>query len=374
MIENGGVNRPIGGIRMETGITKFESNRKSVLKSIEDKKSFALVYITISSWHNLNTSKCIDVVKKKLAMYQTEVECYRVFDKEYILVCNVQSQAHLIIQDLSNIEYLKIHYLSVQDRKLPALNYVRQVYLQNTNSNAIKEYISHKGLLMDEFEIVFQPILHNNRQVSFEALSRWKCEELGPMSPGIFMPILDIENLVELTKNIINKAVDLLKRYNDIVYVSINLTASLIKDISWLIKHLNEINFNNNSRIAFEITEETLMGIEVRENLKIIRDRGHIIFIDDFGSGNLNFQYISLFPLDGVKLDRLFISGQSNKKVIEMLTKFIKALNLKVIIEGVESVEQFNSLSEAEYDSIQGFYISKPLTMNDLSIFMNEIR
>ena len=368
------VNCPIGGIRMETGITKFESNRKSVLKSIEDKKSFALVYITISSWHNLNTSKCIDVVKRKLAIYQTEVECYRVFDKEYIVVCNVQSQAHLIIQDLANIDYLKIHYLSVKDRRLPALNYVKQVYLQNTNSNAIKEYISHKGLLTDEFEIVFQPILHNNRQVSFEALSRWKCEESGSISPGIFMPILDIENLVELTKNIINKAVDLLKRYNDIVYVSINLTSALIKDISWLIEHLNEINFNNSSRIAFEITEETLMGIEVRENLKIIRDRGHIIFIDDFGSGNLNFQYISLFPLDGVKLDRLFISGQSNKKVIEMLTKFIKALNLKVIIEGVESVEQLNSLSEAEYDSIQGIYISKPLTMNDLSIFMNEIR
>ncbi|MEQ6357994.1 EAL domain-containing protein [Lysinibacillus sp. M3] len=361
---------------METGITKFESNRKSVLKSIEDKKSFTLVYITISSWHNLNTSKCIDVVKMKLAMYQTEVECYRVFDKEYILVCNVQSQAHLIIQDLSNIEYLKIHYLSVQDRRLPALNYVRQVYLQNTNSNAIKEYISHKGLLTDEFEIVFQPILHNNTQVSFEALSRWKCEELNSISPGIFIPILDIESLIKLTKNIINKAVDLLKRYNDIVYVSINLTDSLIKDISWLIEHLNEINFNNNSRIAFELTEETLTGIEAKaiENLKIIRDRGHIVFIDDFGSGNLNFQYISLFPLDGVKLDRLFISGQSNKKVIEMLTKFIKALNLKVIIEGVESVEQLNSLSEAEYDSIQGFYISKPLTMNDLSIFMNEIR
>jgi len=234
--------------------------------------------------------------------------------------------------------------------------------------------MSQKGLIAEEFEIVFQPILHNNSQLSFEALSRWNCEEPGLNSPGIFIPILEIESLINLTKNIINKAVDLLKRYNEIVYVSINLTASLIKDITWLIEHLDEINFNNNNRIAFELTEETLMGIEARENLKIIRERGHIVFIDDVGSGHFNFQYISLFPLNGVKLDRLFISGQSNKKVNELLTKFINALDLKVIIGGVESVEHFNSLSEAEYDSIQGYYVSKPLTMNELTIFMNENR
>lgn len=92
----------------------------------------------------MNTSKCIDVVKRKLAMYRTEVECYRVFDKEYILVCNVQSQAHLIIRDLSNIEYLKIHYLYVQDRRLPPVNYVRQVYSQKTNCNVVKETCHRK--------------------------------------------------------------------------------------------------------------------------------------------------------------------------------------------------------------------------------------
>ena len=116
------------------------------------------------------------------------------------------------------------------------------------------------------------------------------------------------------------------------------------------------------------------MGIEASENLKIIRDRGHIIFIDGFGSGsgNSNFQYMSLLPLDGVKLDRLFISGKSNKKVMELLTNIIKAIDLEVIIEGVDNVEQLNTLSEAQYDSIQGYYISKPLTINELTKFMND--
>ncbi|HBT73909.1 MAG TPA: EAL domain-containing protein [Lysinibacillus sp.] len=359
---------------METGITKFESNRKFVLTSIENKKSFALVYITIISWHNVDTFNCIDEVKRELAMYQTEVECYRVFDKEYIVVCNVQSQALSIINDLSHIDYVRTQYLYVQDRRLPALNYVRQVYSQNKDSYAVKAPISQECLLSKEFEIVFQPILHNDRQLSFEALSRWKCEELGSISPGVFIPMLDNESLIKLTKNIINKAVDLLKRYNEIVYVSINLTASLINDITWLMEHLDDINFTNNKRIAFELTEETLMGIEARENLKIIRERGHILLIDDFGSGYSNFQYISLFPLDGVKLDRLFIESNSNKKVVALLTKFIKTLDLKVIIEGVESVEQLNSISEAEYDSIQGYYVSKPLTINELMLFMNATR
>ncbi len=114
------------------------------------------------------------------------------------------------------------------------------------------------------------------------------------------------------------------------------------------------------------------MGIEARANLKIIHDRGHSIFIDDFGTGNSNFQYMTLFPLDGVKLDRLFISGKSNKKVMELLTKFIKAMGLEVIIKGVDNVEQLNSLSKAQYDSIQGYYISKPLTINELTKFICE--
>lgn len=75
-----------------------------------------------------------------------------------------------------------------------------------------------------------------------------------------------------------------------------------------------------------------------------------------------------------MKLDRLFIEGNSNKKVVALLTKFIKTLDLKVIIEGVESVEQLNSISEAEYDSIQGYYVSKPLTINELMLFMNLTR
>ncbi|KGA84352.1 MAG: EAL domain-containing protein [Lysinibacillus fusiformis] len=359
---------------METGMTLFESNRKSVLESIEHKKSFTLVYITIISWHDLDLSKCIDVVRRKLTLYQPKVEWYRVFDKEFLLVCHAQSQARLISQELSNIEYLKIHFLYVQDRKFPALNYVRQVYLQNTNSDERKECSSQKSLVTEEFEIVFQPILHHNRQLSFEALSRWRGEEMGSISPGICIPILNIVSLIELTKNIIKKAVDLLSRYNEIVYVSINLSASLIKDITWLIEHLDEIGITNNNRIAFEISEEIIMGIEASENLKIIRDRGHIIFIDGFGSGsgNSNFQYMSLLPLDGVKLDRLFISGKSNKKVMELLTNIIKALDLEVIIEGVDNVEQLNTLSEAQYDSIQGYYISRPLTINELTKFMND--
>ncbi len=357
---------------METGMTLFESNRKSVLESIEHKKSFTLVYITIISWHDLDLSKCIDVVRRKLTLYQPKVEWYRVFDKEFLLVCHAQSQAHLISQELSNIEYLKIHYLFVQDRQLPALNYVRQVYLQNTTSDELKECSSQK--ITEEFEIVFQPILHHNRQLSFEALSRWRGEEMGSISPGICIPILNIESLRELTKSIIKKAVDLLSKYKEIVYVSINLSASLLKDITWLIEHLNEMGITNNNRIAFEISEEIIMGKEASENLKMIRDRGHIIFIDGFGSGsgNLNFQYMSLLPLDGVKLDRLFISGKSNKKVMELLTNIIKALDLEVIIEGVDNVEQLNTLSEAEYDSIQGYYISRPLTINELTKFMND--
>lgn len=358
-------------------LSAFESNRKSLLKSINCKNTFTLIYITLknSRWldNNLYKKETLSL-EKTLKSYQTDAECYRVFEEEFVLICVNSTKAQLLIRELEGVNDLTVQYLFVENRKLPALNYVRQVYKQNIASNAIQEYILNKGFDIDEFSTVFQPILHKNEQLSFEALSRWNSKDLGAVTPNVFIPVLDNEGLlIDLTKKIINETVELLNKYKEIVYITINLTTSLVKDISWLIEHLNKIEFHEHRRIAFELTEESLAGIEIRENLKRIRDRGHLLFIDDFGSGYSNFQYLAKFQFDGVKLDRLFIGDQSNKKVIILLSKFIKALDLKFIIEGVENYEQLSNLLETKYDAIQGYYVSQPLTKDGLANFMEEI-
>ncbi|MFY0521100.1 EAL domain-containing protein [Lysinibacillus sp. UGB7] len=357
-------------------MTTFESNRKTVLKSINRKKSFTLIYITLkdSRWLDINQYKSeLLSLETKLKAYRSEAECYRVFEEEFVLVC-VSSTAQVIIRELEGYTNLTVHYLFVENRKLPALNYIRQVYKQNMASNVVQDNILNKGFAIEEFRTVYQPILHKNEKLSFEALSRWNSRDLGVVAPNVFIPILDNEGLlIDLTKKIIDETVELLNQYKEIVYITINLTASLVKDITWLIEHLDRICFQETKRIAFELTEDSLAGIEIRENLKLIRDRGHLLFIDDFGSGYSNFQYLATFQFDGVKLDRLFMGEQTNKKVIVLLSKFIKALDLKFIIEGVERYEQLTFLLETKYDAIQGYYVSHPLDKDDVDKYMNEV-
>jgi len=358
--------------------TQFEINRNLVIKSINSKTSFTLIYVKIKSskWHeeenNNNRLNSLEVTFRAL---NSNVEYYRVFEGEFVLIIVNPLETQEVIDHLKLNLNLQVQSLRVEDRNLPAVHYLRQVSNQIETNNAIHNHILKYGLNINEFSTVFQPILHKNKQLSFEALARWTSKDLGVVTPTDFIPLLDREGLlIILTKKIINEAVDLLNRYKEIVYITINLTASLVKDITWLLDFLENLNLQDNRRIAFELTEDSLVGIEVRDNLKRIRNRGHLLFIDDFGTGYSNFQYLATFEFDGVKLDRIFMGEQTNKKVIILLSKFIKALDLKFIIEGVERYEQFSFLLETKYDAIQGYYISHPLSKNDLIKFISDMK
>ncbi|WDV09319.1 EAL domain-containing protein [Lysinibacillus irui] len=351
--------------------TNYVSNRDCAIESINGKTSFALIYVKLkdSKWNEggQNTKDDLDFLERTVSSQRGSIEWYRVYEDEFVIILDIQ-EASKIIKEITLNDGMVVQSLLVENRQLPALHYLRQV--SNRSENAVFK----DGLDIKEFSTVFQPILHKNNQLSFEALMRWNSKDLGIITPNVFIPILDREGLlINLTKKIINDVVAILNKYKQIVYITINLTASLVKDITWLLEHLESINFNENRRIAFELTEESLASIEVRDNLKRIRERGHLLFIDDFGTGYSNFQYLATFNFDGVKLDRVFMGEQTNKKVIVLLSKFIKALDLKFIIEGVERFDQFSFLLETKYDAIQGYYISQPLKQIELDNFITRM-
>lgn len=363
---------------MAFATTQFEVNRTAVINSINSKTSFTLIYVKIkrSKWQEEEQhNKCLNSLELTFNALGSNIEYYRVFEDEFILIIVNPLETQDIIRELKLNSNIHVQRLHVENRNLPALHYLRQVSNQIETNNEIQRNILKYGLNIEEFSTVFQPILHKNKQISFEALARWTSMDLGVITPTVFIPILEREGLlIILTKKIIDEAVNLLKRYKEIVYITINLTASLVKDITWLFKHLEGLDFQDNRRIAFELTEDSLAGVEVRENLRRIRNRGHLLFIDDFGSGYSNFQYLATFEFDGVKLDRVFMGEQTNKKVIILLSNLIKALDLKFIIEGVERYEQISIILETKYDAIQGYYISHPLNENDLDKFIADMR
>ena len=360
--------------KMTHSIMDFEKNRKDLLKCISCKSVFSLIYISFKNWRWINIEEYdreIKELEKRLELYNEVTQMYRTFDEEFVLVCNEQSKALEIVQELRNLKNLSIHQLFVNERKLNAVDYVKQIYIKSLNNKELIEYTLNKEFLIDEFKTVFQPILHRTNKYSLEALSRWNSKKLGSVPPNDFIPILDRNGkLADLTKKIINESVELLKCFEELVYITINLPASLVKDITWLTEHLDSIGFQDNERLAFELTEESSIGPEMRENLKSIRSRGHLLFIDDFGSGYANFQYLASFQFDGVKLDRLFVADPINKDVVILISKLVKSLDLKLIIEGVEKIEQINGLLDTKYDAIQGYYISYPLNKKDLTAFL----
>ncbi|MFP3917392.1 EAL domain-containing protein, partial [Lysinibacillus telephonicus] len=105
-----------------------------------------------------------------------------------------------------------------------------------------------------------------------------------------------------------------------------------------------------------------------------LKQLGFKLSIDDFGTGYSSLSYLVRFPLDYLKIDRSFIqhivSLDDKQAVVDAIIQMAHRLNMQVIAEGVESVQQLNILREMGCDYIQGYYYSKPVSMDGLIEFL----
>ena len=121
------------------------------------------------------------------------------------------------------------------------------------------------------------------------------------------------------------------------------------------------------SMLELEITEEATVQdsgrvIEVLNQLKHI---GVSLSIDDFGTGYSSLSYLRQFPIDVLKIDRSFVleinKSEADASVVKLILGLAKELEIKVVAEGVETIDQYQKLKNWQCDLIQGFYFSKPL-------------
>ena len=129
--------------------------------------------------------------------------------------------------------------------------------------------------------------------------------------------------------------------------------------------------------IEIEITENVFLenidqSIEV---LNILREKGIEVSIDDFGTGYSSLNYLKNLPLDRIKIDRSFIRNISNNKhdkaIVKTIVTMAQLLDLKVIVEGVETEEQLKIVKEIGCKEVQGFYFAKPMPAEDYINFIN---
>ncbi len=239
-----------------------------------------------------------------------------------------------------------------------------------------------KAVQNNDLELHFQPIVQisNGKPKVFEALTRWNRNGTESVSPSKFIPIAEDLGLIsDIGKWTINEACKVCQTWPEDISVAVNLSAVQFRvgSITNIVRTALENSGLNPSRLEIEITETAILNdmdhaILVLEELS---DIGVKISLDDFGTGYSSLSYLHKLPLDKLKIDKSFIDDLTNNNRSRTLLKGItvlgKALELKVVVEGVETKEQFDLLRELyDVDFVQGFYFSKALSKNDAISFI----
>jgi len=126
-------------------------------------------------------------------------------------------------------------------------------------------------------------------------------------------------------------------------------------------------------QFKIELTESAMMATEdnLVEPLEVLHEQGFGIYIDDFGTGYSSLARLNHLPVDGLKIDRAFFegieSGEKPRQLIEAICAIAKSFNLVVTAEGIEQSEQLDVLVKLHCQQTQGYYMSRPLNIDDAS-------
>ncbi len=234
----------------------------------------------------------------------------------------------------------------------------------------------HHALERGELSVFFQPLVcaRSGRITGAEALLRWHNEELGSISPSVFVPLLEDTQLIRhVGKWVLRKSTLENKRWRNRtgteMFVAVNLSAVQLADDN-LLNDIREILLETGCDpryLEIELTESSIMhdselGIRTLNRLK---DMGIRLSIDDFGTGYSSLSYLNQFPLDTLKIDRSFVMNAVVVKNFQAIIKAIVAmghtLGFEIIAEGVEDIAQLQLLRENAVDLLQGYYFSQPI-------------
>ncbi|MGD9605002.1 MAG: putative bifunctional diguanylate cyclase/phosphodiesterase [Bacilli bacterium] len=235
-----------------------------------------------------------------------------------------------------------------------------------------------KAIELQEFELFYQPQynLKNKQIYGFEALIRWKEENIGYISPADFIPIAEeTGQIFAIEKWVFNEALSQKKKWDEMGFhnfsLSINLSSkTLISEINFATIEESLANFDGDlSSIIIEITETAIITDmdKVISHANKLKDLGVNIALDDFGTGYSSLTHIKLLPIDIVKLDRGFINQIDNKGKDEMIVNsviyLVKKIGYKLIAEGIEQESQIDYLIENECEYGQGFLLNRPMNV-----------
>jgi diguanylate cyclase (GGDEF)-like protein/PAS domain S-box-containing protein len=242
-----------------------------------------------------------------------------------------------------------------------------------------------KAIANTEFVVFYQPKINAISQLveGFEALVRWSHPSKGIIPPFQFIGLAEEMGIISaLGEFVLDQSCAQIKRWRDAgfigISVAVNISAQQLQRdnfISILDRILTDYQIDP-CLLELEITESLLMdnNDHVQTMLQEIKSRGVTIALDDFGTGYSSLAYLGVYPIDVIKIDRSFVAKMidhdEQKAIVRAILAMSKSLNMKVVAEGVETLEQAQFLSEEGCESLQGFLYSKPVPAFEANKFL----
>jgi diguanylate cyclase (GGDEF)-like protein len=267
-----------------------------------------------------------------------------------------------------------------------------QFYVPAMNADAAlrlqTEHQLHLALERGEFELYYQPKVRlglgadggsltgslTGGVTGFEALLRWRHPQRGLVAPVEFISILEETGMIlPVGEWVIAEACRQLRAWSasmeTVPPVAINLSARQLGQAGFAetVRAIVAAAGVDSRLLEFELTESMLMAdpeaaVTILHRLKA---QGMRLSVDDFGTGYSSLAYLKRFPLDALKIDRTFVrdlpADNDDAAITKAVISLAHSLNLKVVAEGVETIDHLGALQAYGCDEIQGYYISRPL-------------
>ncbi|MEH7254539.1 EAL domain-containing protein [Neobacillus niacini] len=244
-----------------------------------------------------------------------------------------------------------------------------------------------KAVENNEMILYYQPRVDacSNQIIGAEALIRWNHPEWGLISPHEFLSIAEENGLItDIDDWVLKEACNQIKKWKEeqlhTVPISINISAVHFMKRDWsrsVAKVIQDAGIRPYD-LEFEITESTVLNNEsmVIDTINSLRDLGIRIALDDFGVGYSSISYLNQFPFDVIKIEKSFIRNMllsdKNLHIAKSIIYMAKGLQIRVVAEGVETIQQLKVLQKEQCQEIQGYLFSHPVPVDEFETLLQK--
>src|SRR5262245_4523496 len=241
-----------------------------------------------------------------------------------------------------------------------------------------------RAIISDQLFLTFQPkvSLSQGRVTGVEVLIRWQHPEHGIIVPDRFIPVAERTGLIiPLTLWVLQQSLLQCRKWNDMgmaLSVAVNLTMWNLEaqELPEQIEALLRDTKVSPESLELEITETSIMSDPQRviRTLNQIRDLGVRFAIDDFGTGYSSFAYLTKLPVSCIKIDKSFVlnieADRDSSVIVKSIIDLGHNLGLKVVAEGVETIQSKKLLETFQCDEGQGYYFCRPIPGDAMTKFL----